>query len=355
MDRRSRARRWQRIEGVRGTCQSGSWRILSGMRWRARGAGLGSADSLVFAGVGKMQDHPLGWASARVLSTKTGAAGLSVVSNSVLIGLKVAASLYIGSVSVMAEAIHSGVDLLAAVIAFASVRVSGRPPDHDHQFGHGKIESVSGAVEGGLIFVAAALIVKEAVEKLISGPHLGEPALGAAVMAVSAVTNTVVSRHLHNVARRQDSLALEADAEHLRTDVITSLGVFGGLILVRLLDAPVLDPLLGLMVAALIVRAAWNITHKSLQTLIDSRLPSDEYQKIESVLAEHGSHFLEYHRLRTRKSGAQRYIALDLVFNPDARLADVHDVCDHVESEIRAVLPGASVQIHVEPPGTLDR
>jgi len=288
-------------------------------------------------------------------STKTSAAWLSVGSNAVLIVLKLAVGLYIGAVSVVAEAIHSGVDLLAAVIALVSVRASVRPPDEDHQFGHGKIEGVSGAAEGLLIFVGAALIVNEAIDKLLGGSALEEPGLGVAVMFVSTVVNWVVARQLHAVARKQDSLALEADAEHHRTDVITSLGVLGGLAAVLVLNAPILDPILALAVAALIVRAAWNITYKSYAALIDSRLPHDEYQKIEQVLADHGSHFVEYHRLRTRKSGAQRYIALDLVFNPDAHLSEVHDVCDHVESEIHAVLPGASVQIHVEPPGTVDR
>lgn len=293
--------------------------------------------------------------AAKPFSTRTSAAGLSIASNTTLIGLKLAVGLYTGSVSVLAEAIHSGVDLIAALIAFWSVRVSDRPPDEDHPFGHGKIEGVSGFVEGALIFVAAGLIVNEALEKLFGGTELHLPLLGAAIMLVSAVTNFVVSRHLHAMARRYDSLALEADAEHLRTDVITSLGVFGGLVLVGTFHLPVLDPILGLIVAVLIVRAAWAITSKSFHTLIDRRLPNDEHRRIEAILDEHGHHFIEYHRLRTRKSGAQRFIALDLVFHPDARIGDVHSVCDHLESEIREALPGASIQIHVEPPGTVDR
>ncbi len=290
-----------------------------------------------------------------LFSSKTGAAGLSVGSNAGLILLKLAVGLYTGSVSVIAEAIHSGVDLLASLIALVSVRASDRPPDEDHPFGHGKIESVSGAVEGLLIFVGAALIVDEAISRLLGGEHLDLPILGAGVMLVSTVANWLVARQLHAVARTADSMALEAAAEHHRTDVITSVGVFAGLVLVQIFDAPVLDSLLGLGVAALIVQAAWAITYKSFQGLIDRSLPTDEHAAIERVLAEHGSQFISYHRLRTRKSGAQRYIALDLVFQPSASLADVHEVCDHLESEIHAVLPGASVQIHAEPPGAVDR
>jgi len=291
----------------------------------------------------------------RYFNTRSSAAGLSIASNTLLLVMKIAAGLATGSVSVLAEAIHSGVDLVAAIIAFISVRASGLPADDDHPFGYGKIESVSGAVEGALIFIAAGLIVKEAIDKLISGAHVDEPLIGAAVMGVSAVTNFIVSRHLHVMARTHDSLALEADAEHLRTDVITSAGVFGGLVLVQILRVPVLDPLLGLGVAVLIVRAAWQITSKSYQTLIDRSLPSHEIELIKTVLRDHGGRYLEFHRLRTRKSGAQRFIALDLVFSPDARLVDVHEVCDHLELEILAVLPKSSVQIHVEPPGAIDR
>lgn len=291
----------------------------------------------------------------RPFSTRSTAAGLSIASNTVLIILKLAAGILTGSVSVIAEAIHSGLDLIAAIIAFISVRTSGRPPDEDHPYGHGKIESISGAAEGVLIFVAAGLIVNETIAKLSAGSHSVQPMLGIVVMGISAVINIFVSRHLHKMAKLYDSLALEADAEHLRTDVLTSLGVFGGLILVALFNVPILDPILALGVAGLIISAAWNITSKSFQTLIDRRLPHEEQQVIERVLSEHGGVFLGYHRLRTRKSGAMRYIALDLVFSPEARLDQVHEVCDHIEEHILGVLKGASVTIHVEPPDSIDR
>ncbi len=290
-----------------------------------------------------------------LFSTRTSAAGLSIASNSTLILMKLTVGIMTGAVSVIAEAIHSSVDLIAAIIAFASVRASARPPDEEHQFGHGKIEGVSGAAEGLLIFVGAGLIVNEAVGKLLHGSELQAPILGAVVMALSAVANTMVSRHLHSMARKYDSLALEADAEHLRTDVITSAGVFGGLVLVEVFKLPMLDPILGLGVAVLIVRAAYAITVKSYRTLIDQRLPTNEVEVIEQVLAEHSEHYLEYHRLRTRKSGPQRYVTIDVVFRPDAPLDLVHEIIDHLEEEIRVKLPNTSVLIHPEPPGTEDR
>jgi len=128
----------------------------------------------------------------------------------------------------------------------------------------------------------------------------------------------------------------------------------GGLVLVAVFGIPALDPLLGLGVAVLIIRAAWSITMKSYQALVDRSLPSDEVEVIEQVLDEHAQHYLEYHRLRTRKSGPQRYVTIDVVFLPDTPLELVHEIGDHLEEEIRAKLPNTSVLIHPEPPGTKD-
>ena len=206
-----------------------------------------------------------------MFSTKTGAAGLSIISNSALVGLKVAVGLSMGSVSVLSEGVHSAVDLLAALIAFFSIRAAARPPDEEHQFGHGKIENVSGAIEALLIFGAAGLIIYEAADKIRTGTELESMELGIGIMAASGLVNFFVSRHLHRVARASDSVALEADAWHLTTDVYTSLGVMAGLVVVRITDLTVLDPIIAILVALLIMRAAWRITRKSVGGLLDGR------------------------------------------------------------------------------------
>lgn len=285
----------------------------------------------------------------------TRAAALSIASNSTLILLKLAIGLAIGSVSVIAEAIHSAVDLAAAVIAFVSVRFAARPADADHHFGHGKAENISGTVEGLLIFLGAGLVTADAAQSLWQGPRLAQPDLGIAVMALSVVVNIFVSRYLYRVAKQADSLALEADAAHLHTDVWTSLGVLGGLVLVRLTGLAMIDPLLAFGVAALIAKAAYSITHRSFVGLLDLKLPTEEQLIIEQILREHRGRFLDYHRLRSRKSGPQRHIDLHLVFKPNTSVAQAHRLCDELEAHIQAALPQSSVTIHVEPPEAVDR
>jgi cation diffusion facilitator family transporter len=269
--------------------------------------------------------------------------------------LKLLVGLAIGSVSVLAEAIHSAVDLAAAVIAFFSVRIAARPADADHHFGHGKAENVSGTIEGLLIFVGSGVIVYEAINRLTHGAKLEEPDLGIAVMTLSVIVNTLVSRHLFRVAKQADSLALEADAEHLRTDVWTSFGVLGGLVLVRITGIAELDPLLALGVAALIIKAAYSITRRSFVDLLDRQLPSEEQAIIERILREHRGRFIGYHKLRSRKSGPHRHIDLHLVFRPRTSVAQAHRLCDELEDHIQEALPHSTVTIHVEPPEAVDR
>jgi cation diffusion facilitator family transporter len=284
-----------------------------------------------------------------LFSTKTSAAGLSILSNSMLIALKVIVGLVTGSVSVLSEGVHSGVDLLAALIAFFSIRSAAKPPDEDHPFGHGKIENVSGTIEALLIFIAAVLIVYQASEKIRTGTGLVSIDLGIGVMAVSAVVNFFVSRHLHKMARLTDSVALEADAWHLTTDVYTSLGVMAGLVVVRLTGLSILDPLIAIGVAALILRAAWKITRKSVGGLLDVRLPRTEEGIIKASITEHLGEVVGFHKLRTRKSGSQRHIDVHLVLPKSTTLEEAHRLCDHLERDISEKLPDVLFTIHCEP------
>lgn len=284
-----------------------------------------------------------------MLNTKTGVAGLSVASNATLVVLKLAVGLYIGSVSVIAEAIHSQMDLLAALIALFAVRASAIPPDEDHPYGHGKVENVSGTVESLLIFVAAGVIVYEAADKLMHGSQLEAVTLGLAVMGLSVVVNLVVSRRLMKVAKATDSVALEADAYHLTTDVVTSVGVFIGLLLVKLTGWAFLDPLVAIGVALIIAKAAWDITRRSFLDLLDRGLPRQDRTAIELVLGRHGGRISNYHRVRSRKSGSDRHIDLHLVVDGKIPVAEAHDLCDQLERELREVLGACTLTIHVEP------
>ena len=281
--------------------------------------------------------------------TRTSAAGLSIISNSLLILLKVTAGILSGSISIISEAIHSGIDLVAAGIAFFSLRLAGRPADREHPFGHGKIENVSGTIEAALIFVVAAFIGYEAVGRIIEGKALEYLSLGIAVMAVSVVVNVIVSRHLLRVARETDSLALEADARHLTADVYTSLGVLVALVVVQITGFDILDPVIALMVGIFILRTAYDVLKRSFGGLVDVRLPGGEEELIASCIMEHYGELLGFHELRTRKAGRERHIDLHLVVAKTASVEEAHRLCDHLEIDIESKLPHSVVTIHIEP------
>lgn len=284
------------------------------------------------------------------LKTAPGAAALSVASNTSLVLLKLVVGLAIGSVSVISEAAHSAVDLVAAIVAFFSVRVSTKPPDEGHPFGHGKIEGMSGFIEALLLVAGVAIILHQAADKIMKEEGPSSLDLGIGAMLVSVVLNFLVSRHLYRVARQTDSLALEADAKHLSADIYTSGGVLVGLIAIRITNLPVLDPILAILVGLWILKAAYDLTRKALNTLLDTRLPASEEAQLRASLTEHLGELVGFHELRTRKSGRERHIAVHLVVPPYVTVEEAHRLCDHLEEEIKAKLPHAVVTIHIEPP-----
>ena len=223
--------------------------------------------------------------------SKENVALLSVVSNTTLVVMKLIVGILIGSVSVMSEAIHSGVDLMAAVIALFSVKTSSLPADGRHPFGHGKIENISGTVEALLIFVAAGWIIWEAVQELLEPQPMETVGWGVAVMFFSAVANQFVARRLFKVGKETDSVALIADGWHLRTDVYTSAGVIVGLALIWSGEFLFpgrhfhwLDPVAAIGVAALIIKAAWDLTRQSAGGLMDETLPPEEEEEIRRLI-----------------------------------------------------------------------
>lgn len=282
------------------------------------------------------------------MNTKRGAAALSIFSNLMLVILKLAVGLFSGSVSVISEAAHSGIDLIASLIAFFSVKVSDVPADDEHPFGHGKIENISGVVEAILIFFAAAYIIYEAVRKIAHPEHGMEPTLGIVVMFISAVANYLISGLLFKVAKKTDSVALEADGHHLRVDVWTSGGVFVGLGLIKLTGWQFLDPIVAILVAILIIKVAYDLTREAGKPLVDSRLPKHEVDRVREILRSN-TRIIGFHKLRTRKAGAHRHIDVHLIVPENLTVAQAHSMAEDVEHEIRAEFKGAQVVTHVEP------
>jgi cation diffusion facilitator family transporter len=259
----------------------------------------------------------------------------------------------IGSVSIISEAIHSSMDLIAALIAFFSVRKSAEPPDAQHEFGHGKFEDVSGLIEALLIFIAAFLIIWEAGQKLLGeSSEVLNPELllwGIAVMGISALVNWYVSNRLFKVGKQSESIALESDAWHLRTDVYTSLGVFIGLILIRLTGITILDPLIAIGVAMVIMKAAYDLTRRSLSDLIDHSIPPADEKRIQEIICDHASIYAGFHDLKTRRSGPEIFIEFHLVVPGNISVLQSHDLADHLEADLKTEFPRANITIHAEP------
>ncbi|MGE5371766.1 MAG: cation diffusion facilitator family transporter [Solirubrobacterales bacterium] len=277
------------------------------------------------------------------------AAWVSVGSNTTLVVLKLLVGFLSGSVSIISEAIHSANDLLASFIALFAVKTSSKPPDKEHPYGHGKVENVSGTIEAVLIFAAAVMIIKEAVTKLRTGGEVEQLGWGIAVMGFSALLNFGVSKYLMFTAKKTKSIALEADAMHLTTDVLTSFGVFAGLILIKLTGYTIIDPIAAIIVACIIIKAAWDLTRKAFTPLLDSALSEGELGQIHTVMIEYQDQFIGYHELRTRRAGRECYIDLHLVTCPDMSVRNVHDLCDEIERRIMEIIPYCSILIHVEP------
>jgi cation diffusion facilitator family transporter len=280
------------------------------------------------------------------MNEKVKTARLSILSNTSLIIMKLVAGLISGSVSIISEAIHSSMDLLAAVIAYYSVKLSDTPPDEEHPYGHGKFENVSGVIEAVLIFVAAGWIIVEAVQKIRHPKPVENIEVGALVMTISAIVNTLVSRQLYKVAKKTDSIALEADALHLKTDVYTSAGVALGLLLIWITGWHFLDPIVAISVALLIIRESFNLLRNAYSPLLDTSLSGEENAIIDEVISHKG---YKYHSLRTRRSGHYKFADLHLELYEDMPLKVVHLICDEIESEIKNRIKNIEIQIHVEP------
>ncbi len=276
-------------------------------------------------------------------------AKLSVYSNSSLVTLKLFAGFMMGSVAVVSEAIHSGIDLLAALIARYSVKKSAEPADREHTYGHGKYENLSGMIEGALIFVAAAWIIVQAFDKFMHPSPVKVAAAGMLIMGYSVVLNVLVSRKLAKVAKKTDSLALEADAYHLKTDVWTSAGVFIAMSLIQITNVDWIDPAVAMLVALFIIHAAYDITRRSTEGLLDKSLPEAEIKLIERIIKEHETDVLNFHKLRARKMGSERQIDVHMIVPRNLSVKEGHDLVDHLENDIKKELPRTVIVVHMEP------
>lgn len=284
-------------------------------------------------------------------SEKKLAACLSIVSNGVIIVLKLIAGLISGSICILSDALHSFSDFLASILTFFAVSRSSKPADKDHPFGHGKYEDMAGFIEGVLIIIAGIYIVIEALMKVsecLSGNFMPEPVIGIYVMSFAVFSNMFVSNYLLKIAKKADSVSLYADAQHLRTDIFSSFGILCGLILIKFTGIALLDPIIALIVSVVIIKTGYSIVKETLNNLLDGSLPNNDINKIEQILEKNTS-ICGYRNLKSRKTGRYRNIEITIFFHPDLKISDCHKICDEIETAISNEFSETIINIHPEP------
>jgi cation diffusion facilitator family transporter len=274
---------------------------------------------------------------------------LSLAAALATIGLKGGAYLLTGSVGLLSDAAESLVNLLVALVALVSLSVAERPADEEHAYGHTKAEYFSSGFEGALVVIAAAGIGATAVERWLDPRPLKEVGVGVAISLVASGVNFVVARHLFTAGRRYGSITLEADAEHLMTDVWTSLAVVVGVGATVLTGWERLDPLIAFGVAINIVYTGVRLLRRSMLGLLDTALPEQERRSIAAVLEARAGDGVQFHALRTRQAGVRRFVSLHVLVPGEWTVQRGHDYLEALEEEIRAALPNSTVFTHLEP------
>ena len=276
-------------------------------------------------------------------------AWLSIAAALVTIALKFGAFLLTGSVGLLSDALESLVNLAAAGMALAMLTVAARPPDEEHAYGHSKAEYFASSFEGALILLAAASIAYSSAVRLLHPQEVHDPLLGIAVAAVASVVNLGVATMLLRAGRRYRSIALEADAHHLMTDVWTSVGVMIGVGAVAATGWNWLDPVIALVVALNVVRIGVALMRRSALGLLDTAIPEQDRAAVMRILDAYAAEGAQYHALRTRQAGTRRFVSVHVLVPGAWTVQQGHELLERMEEEIRRDVPDATVFTHLEP------
>jgi cation diffusion facilitator family transporter len=274
-----------------------------------------------------------------------GSFGVSII----VLAIKYTAYWLTGSVALYSDALESIINVATAVAAIIAIRIAGRPPDAQHPYGHHKAEYLSAVVVGTMIIVAALVILREAYLGFLAPKAIDAPFTGLAVSTVATVLNAVWSGVLIRQGRKHRSAALVADGKHLLADVVTSLGVVVGVVLVVFTKIDVLDAAIAALVALHVLWSGWEVIRESTGGLLDEAAPADELERIRELISVNAGDALEAHALRTRQAGKATFIDFHLVVPGTMSVAKAHEICDRIEAALKSVLEGAIVTIHVEP------
>jgi cation diffusion facilitator family transporter len=276
-------------------------------------------------------------------------AWLSISAALITIVLKTISYLLTDSVSLLSDAMESIVNLAGAVIALNMLIIAARPPDDSHMYGHSKAEYFASSAEGILILGAAGGILWAAIQRLISPQPLEKLGIGLTVSVAASLVNFVVARILIATGKKRNSITLEADGQHLMTDVWTSVGVIGGIAVVAVTGWYILDPIIAILVALNIVWTGVKLLQRSVAGFMDAALPADEHQLVEKVIAKYEERGLQFHAVRTRQSAARRFVSVHMLVPGEWTVHDAHHVAEDFESDVRSQLKDAIVHTHIEP------
>jgi len=278
-----------------------------------------------------------------------GAALVAVGGGLIIFAVKLGAWYISGSVALLSDALESIINIVASCLMLFSVYVSGRPADDEHHYGHQKVEYITSLAEGGLIITAAIFIIHTALERLSKPVPITSVGSALGINLFATALNGGLSWYLIRKSKETGSIALEGDAKHLFSDVVTSVGVAGGLYFSQLTGWIQADAIIALVVSVLIIRMGADIILKSSRGLMDDHSPETE-EKIEALLDRHRSNFVDYHDIKTRRSGTQVFAELHLSIDGEMTVKEAHDFTDHLEEDLKEELPDVAVTIHVEPP-----
>ncbi|MBI2860278.1 MAG: cation transporter [Chloroflexi bacterium] len=285
-------------------------------------------------------------------SSRSGVVKLAIA---IIIGLtllKIAVGVMTGSLSILAQALDSFLDLFAVGVTFLAMHIAVKPADWEHPFGHGKVEYIAAIAQAVFIFGAGGGVIYSAVLRIAGEAEVAMTEAGMGVMLVSIIASVFLSRRLLKVSRELDSAALQANAHNIATDVYSAAAVLVGLLAVRLTGLSIIDPIIAIIVALLILKVAYDVLKRAFGGLIDVKLPEEEERIIRECITEHFGELVGFHELRTRKSGNQRYADLHVVMPRGTSVEDAHRLCDHLEEDIARKLRHTSMTIHVEPCGS---
>jgi len=282
------------------------------------------------------------------ISTRTGAVKLSMTVVLCLIVIKTVVSATSRSISIFAQAAESLLDIFSIAITYVALKKSSTPADEEHPFGHGKAEGLAAMVQAVLVLGAGFFIIYSSFQRIIRSAEI-KPDEGIAVMIISIIASFLLSSHLRRVAVATGSTAIDASARNIGADVYSAAGVLVGLLIVRITGLVILDPIIALIMAFFVLKAGHEVTKRAIRELIDYALPMEERDIINNCLEGHNTQIVEYHAVRSRRAGKERFIDLHIVMPRNLSFEDSHAMCDHLEQDIKDQLTSIDVIIHAEP------